>query len=569
MRELLVTRVRVVAVLLVLVALVLVFRLYIVQIVRGEEYSERADRQYVRPQEGLFDRGSIFFEDKNGERISAATVRSGFALTVNPNHITDAEAVYTALASVIDIDKAEFIEHATKKDDPYEVIAHRLTQEKADQIAEMELGGVSLYKEQWRYYPGNALASQVLGFIGYKGDEIAGRYGIERQYEGVLARNQDSAYVNFFAEVFSNIADILSFDDRESAGDIVLTIDPSVQVFLEQQLSEIEEEWHAKTVGGIVINPSTGEIYAMGVNPTFDLNNFSSVEDIHIFSNPLVESVYEMGSIIKPLTMSVGLDTNSVTANTTYNDQGSITMDTYTIWNYDKRGRGVVPMQEVLNQSLNTGAAFVVSQTGNKTFATYMRRFGLGEKTGIDLPGEVHGLLDNLNSPRNIEYATASFGQGIAMTPIETVRALSALGNGGTLITPYVVKEIDYDVLPTEKSTHVQGRRVLKEETSEEITRMLVQVFDKALLGGEVKFDHYSVGAKTGTAQIPGPNGGYYDDRFLHSFFGYFPAYDPRFLVFLYVEEPVGARYASQTLTYPFIDIVKFLISYYEVPPDR
>ena len=282
-----------------------------------------------------------------------------------------------------------------------------------------------------------------------------------------------------------------------------------------------------------------------------------------------------MGSIVKPLTMAAGLDSGTVSAHTTYEDRGTITLSGYTLSNYDGKARGVVSMQEVLNQSLNTGAAFVAQKTGNARFARYLTHFGLGERTGIDLPGEVEGFLENLKSPRDLEYATAAFGQGIAMTPIATARALAALGNGGTLVTPHVVRDIDYDlvlgerVVPAAKTVHTEGRRVIATSTSEEITRMLVAVVDNALLGGTVKLDRYSIAAKTGTAQIPDPSGGYYDDRYLHSFFGYFPAYEPRFLIFLYLEEPQNVRFASETLTLPFMDLTKFLISYYEVPPDR
>jgi len=544
-------------------ACVLVFRLYVLQIVRGSDYSERADRQYVRPQEGLFDRGSVFFEDKNGKQVSAATIQSGFALVINPSRLEDSEHTYSKLNDIVAIDRDDFFTRAAKENDPYEVIAHRLTREEADAVELLELTGVSLYKEQWRYYPGGELAARLLGFVGYKGDELAGRYGIEREYDDVLVRDEDTAYVNFFAEVFSNVRGLLSDAGERSAGDIVLTIEPSVQVFLEQVLTDVRTTWSGKQVGGIIINPQDGSIYAMAVQPSFDLNDFSSVSDPHTYSNPVVENIFEMGSIIKPLTMAAGLDSGVVTAGTTYEDKGSITLSGYTISNYDGKARGVVPMQEVLNQSLNTGAAFVADKTGNKRFAEYMRRFGLGEKTGIDLPGEVEGFLANLKSPRDLEYATASFGQGIAMTPIATTRALAALGNGGVLITPHVVQYIDYDVAPAEKITHTTGRRVIATSTSEEITRMLVRVVDEALLGGTVKLDGYSIAAKTGTAQIAAPNGGYYDDRFLHSFFGYFPAYDAEFLIFLYTLEPKGVRYASQTLTMPFIDTVQYLLNYY------
>ena len=228
-------------------------------------------------------------------------------------------------------------------------------------------------------------------------------------------------------------------------------------------------------------------------------------------------------------------------------------------------------MQEVLSQSLNTGVVYVMQKLGRERFAEYMRNYDLSEETGIDLPGEVAGLAGNLSSKRDIEHATASFGQGIAMTPIATVRALASLSNGGKLVTPHVVKKINYDLgYSREIIPAREDEKILKDETSGEITRMLVEVVDKALLGGTVKMDRYSIAAKTGTAEIANPaGGGYYEDRSLHSFFGYFPAYDPKFIVFFYSVNPKGVKYASQTLTEPFMDITKFLINYYEIPPDR
>ena len=571
MRDGFVTRVRVLSLLLGIALIVIIGRLYLVQVVRGEEYSEKADRQYVQPQEGVFERGSIYFTDKNGQRVAAATLRSGFTLALSPSLVEDEEETYNAIHPIVEIDKELFMARAAKKDDPYEVVGHQLTQEQADAILGLELPGVQLHKEQWRYYPGDEIAAQTLGFVAFKEDDLSGRYGLERYYNNVLGRDKDSAFINFFAEVFSNVTDFLNDDTQNGEGDLVLTIEPSVQGALENALADIKEEWSSKDVGGVIINPKTGAVYALGVHPSFDLNDFSEVTDTGIFGNPVVESVFEMGSIIKPLTMAAGLDTGAVSRNTTYYDKGYTDLDggNARISNYDGKGRGEVNMVRVLGESLNTGVAFVVSKMGNGVFADYLKEYGLGTETGIDLPGEVHGLLDNLDSPRDVEYATASFGQGIALTPIATTRALATLGNGGRLITPYVVDEIDYELRPPKDIFYDQGKQVIKPETSEEITRILVEVVDEYLLGGTVKLDNYTIAAKTGTAQISSPQGGYYDDRFFHSFFGYFPAYDPEFLIFLYTNEPVGARYASQTLTHPFMDLTKFLISYYEIPPDR
>ena len=460
---------------------------------------------------------------------------------------------------------------AGKKEDPYEVIAEHVEPEVAQKISDLNMLGLSIYKDRWRFYPGGTLGAQTIGFVAFdKRDALTGVYGIERYYNDILARDESDVYVNFFAEVFANLNKTIFKRSLQRSGDIVTSIEPSVQLFLENELSKIQEKWNSKLTGGVIINPQNGEIYAMGVYPTFDLNNFQTEENVSIYANPSIENVYEMGSIIKPLTISAGLDSGAITATTTYYDKGFVELDGYTISNFDGKGRGLVNMQQVLSQSLNTGASFVVTQMGNDVFANYMERFGIGVETGIDLPNESAGLVSNLDSPRDIEYATASFGQGIAMTPIATIRAMSVIANGGVLITPHVATKIKYRSGLSKSVSFNDGQRVLKESTSEEITRMLVKVVDEALLDGTVKFDNYSVAAKTGTAQIAHvEERGYYDDRFFHSFFGYFPAYDPQFLIFLYTVEPKEVRYASQTLTHPFIDMVQFLINYYEVPPDR
>lgn len=573
MRSIFVLRLRLLSGVLLLAVLLIVSRLYFVQVVQGDEFSDRADRQYVRPQEGIFERGTIFFETKDGNRIQAATLKSGFTLTINPTVIDDPEAVYEKLATVVALDHDEFLARATKHDDPYEVVGHELTREDADALVALDIPGVQLYKEQWRYYPGGNLAAQTIGFVAYEGEGLKGRYGLERYYEDVLKREVDSTYVNFFAEIFSNVGDILINTGR-GQGDIVSTIEPTVQGMLEREIREVTTAWNSHSSGGIIINPKTGTIYAMAIDPSLDLNYFGEIDDPSRFNNPLVENVFEMGSIIKPITMASGIDAGAVGPNTTYTDRGVLVLDNGNarISNFDGRGRGVVDMRRVLGESLNTGAAFVVSQMGNKQFANYVHKFGLGEETGIDLPGEVRGFLDNLESPRDVEYATASFGQGVAFTPIATVRALAALGNGGYLITPHLVNRIEHDIGTSKKIFYnpEEGERVISPQTSEEITRMLVHVVDEYLRGGTVKLDHYSIAAKTGTAQIADRvNGGYYDDRYFHSFFGYFPAYDPEFLVFLYTDQPVGVRYASETLTTPFMELAKFLLAYYETPPDR
>src|SRR3989338_1861629 len=553
------------------VAVVLLGRLYFVQLVHGEMYLDLADRRHVS-KSSLFDRGSIYFETKEAETVSAASVANGFLLFINPSKISDPGNVFSRLQKLLpELNKEQFMSSASREGDIYEEIFHKIISETALAIEDLAIEGVGVAKERWRYYPGERLASNVLGIVAFNGDSLGGRYGVESYYDDLLSRDSGIAYMSFVKDLFSGIQ-TASKGELGNKGDITLTIEPSVQSYLEGILSEVSDKYKSEQTEAIVMDPFTGEILAMAVTPTFNPNNLDTESSSAIFSNPIVESVYEMGSIFKPITMAIGLDTKAVRADTKYDDKGALTIDGRTISNFDGRARGVVSMQEVLNQSLNTGAVYVAEAVGKKNYNEYLLKFGLAEETGVDLPGEAQGLLQNaLNSNRKIEMANAAYGQGIAFSPIAIVRALSALGNGGTLPDPHVVKEIKFENgLKSKMETKDTGQKGIKKETSEEVTRMLVRVVDEALAHGTIKMERYSVAAKTGTAQIAKPSGGgYYDDRYLHSFFGYFPAFNPRFIVFLYTVYPKGVSYASETLTTPFAEMTQYLINYYEITPDR
>ncbi len=562
-----------------LFALILISKLYYIQILHGDEYTSEAEAQYSRQTATSFERGTIFFETKNRGTIGVATVKEGYSLIMNPKvlraEVKDISSSFDALTQYVKLDKASFMEKSAKQNDQYEELDKRLDRIAGIAIGELNIPGIEVHKDAWRVYPGGSLASHTIGLVGYNDkNEIAGRYGLERFYEKTLRRTSGASNINFFAELFSNIKghDGGTFSAQNKEGDIVATIDPTVESELEKVLSRTRSLWKSDSIGGIIMNPATGEIYAMSSLPDFDPNNLKDIKDPVVFSNKLVESVYEMGSIIKPLTMAVGLDSKVITSESTYDDAGFLLLNTKRISNFDGKARGVIQMQEILSQSLNVGAATIALKVGNENFSRYFLSFGFGDITGIDQPNEQKGRVTNLKSGREIEQATASYGQGISMSPMTTIRALSVIANGGMLIRPHIVKEIRYTDGSIEKLTPNPGVRVVQKSTSDEVTRMLVQVVDKAIAKAhpEIHMDRYSIAAKTGTAQIADPvNGGYYTDRYLHSFFGYFPAYSPKYIVFLYQVYPKGAEYASQTLTDPFTELAKFMINYYEVPPDR
>ena len=315
------------------------------------------------------------------------------------------------------------------------------------------------------------------------------------------------------------------------------------------------------------MDPSTGAIVALASYPFYNENDLQNV-DPTLFGNPLVEHVYEFGSIMKPITMTSALDAGVITPETTYTDTGCITVDTKSICNWDSKARGVIPMQQIIVQSLNVGASWIATRLGQDTFREYFTRL-FGQKTGIDLPNEGHALLGNLSKPQQVGYDTAAFGQGIAITPIQMIRALGAIANGGMMVQPHLVSAVRLDSGIVRKLDWSKKTPVFSATAARETTQMMTALVDQKLEGGKAMIPTMSVAAKTGTAQLIDGHGGYFSDHFFHSFVGFFPSYNPRFIILLYTNDPQHVEYASETLDTTFLGLVHFLIDYYQIPPDR
>ncbi len=569
MRHVFRSRLRILVCVILAFAALLIVRLYFLQIVNGEEYSLRAEHQYINTSQQLYDRGTIYFTRKDGTLISAATLATGFLVAINPEKVIDAEAAYTALSAVIDIDREDFIMRANKEGDPYEEIADQVSELDGKTIDALDIPGVTVIRERWRAYPAVRKAAQSIGFVAYDNeDQIVGRYGLERYYQGTLSREGEGLFGNFFAELFADIGSVVADARDAKKGDVVTSIEPMVIEKLDEVLKDVHERYNSRETGGIIMNPKTGEILALDAFPSFDPNDFQG-EDVGVFGNPLIESRYEFGSIMKALTMGIGIDTGVVTPDTTYNDTGCITANTKKICNFDLKARGVVAVQEVLSQSLNVGASWIAGRAGHDHMRSYFKELGMDTETGVDLPGEIKGTLGNLDVDRDINFFTASYGQGVAQTPIEMIRALGALANDGAIVTPHLATAIRLDSGVTRKLSWGEPDQVFTPATAATVSGMLTKVVDTTLLDGRARTPEMSVAAKTGTAQMASPEGGYYTDRYFHSFFGYFPAYDPEFIILLYTREPQGVQYASETLTSSFLELVHFLTNYYDVPPDR
>lgn len=549
---------------------VLIANLFHIQIRTGEQLRTQADGQYVVSTFNAFERGNIYFRDKNDDKVLVAGQKKGYKISINPSKIkdTDKELIFESINKFFPLDKDSFMKHISNKKRTYVEVANKLSKEDGEAIKKILGRKIALHTEKWRIYPLKNTASHILGFLGYdKDDNFDGRYGLEKYYQENLKRENSELYTNFFARTLHGVQDILN-PETKVEGDIIGSIDPQLQIFLEKNIESIQEKWSPQTTGGIIMDAKNGEIKAMVSLPNYDNNNFRK-ESLSVFKNPLVSNVYEFGSVMKPLVVAMGINEGVITAKTKYYDKGYVEIGKYTVSNYDKRGRGLVNIQDVLNQSLNTGMVFISKKINKKSFRDYFEKYGFKEKSGIDLPDDVTGLTSNLKSNRDIEFANMSFGQGIAISPIAFVKGVSALANHGKTLTPHIIKEIKYTNGFSKKIDYSdKGEQVIKPETAGEISRMLVTVFDN-YRKGKVKIPHYSVATKTGTAQIANPKGGYYNDRNLHSFFGYFPAYDPQFIVFLYTINPKKVKYSSQTLLDPFRTITKYMINYYNIPPDR
>jgi cell division protein FtsI (penicillin-binding protein 3)/stage V sporulation protein D (sporulation-specific penicillin-binding protein) len=550
---------------------IIIGKAFYVQAIKHNYYVALGDKQYVSTTPISFDRGSIYFSKYKGSLVPGAELTTKYRIALDPTQITDPLALYTKISPIVQLDKESFLEKASKKNDPYEEVTKNISADTVALLKSKYPKGLLYVKDNKRSYPQNDVGSKVIGFVGSNGIKIKGQYGIEKYYDDVLTRNSNEQSINFFAELFADIQKTIVSNADQQEGDIVLTIDAEAERVLHTTLVETKETWKSDVIGGIIMDPQTGAIIAMYALPSYDPNNFGDVRDSSVFINQNVSGVYEMGSIIKPITMASAIDSGAVNENkTVYNDTGFRDLNGYKVRNFDGKPRGQnTSMQTILDKSLNVGIVFLVEQLGAKRFQSYFKKFGIGTETGIDIPGEASGLTKNLDSNVFVDSATAGFGQGIAVTPIQTIRALAVLGNGGKLVTPHVVDSIIYQNGERKKIIEDGEDQVLQASTSERISRMLVHVVDTALKNGTYKMDHYTIAAKTGTAQMVKPGGGYYDDRYLHSFFGYFPAYEPRYIIFLFHTYPKGAEYASATLTDPFFKLVKFLISYYEVPPDR
>jgi cell division protein FtsI/penicillin-binding protein 2 len=446
----------------------------------------------------------------------------------------------------------------------------------AGEAETIKIPGIGYTMVTYRFYPEGNIGSHLVGFTSYATEEEQGEYGLEGFFNEELSGIYGSLKVERGAE-----RDIIIVNDREykkpvNGSDLVLTINKTVQFHICQKLNEAVERHGADGGSVIVMDPKTGAVIAMCSAPDFDPNNYEKVDDINVFNNMAVFNQYEPGSVFKGITMAAALDQETVTPETTYIDEGQVMIKGWPkpIKNSDYDtfgGHGEVNMTAVLENSLNTGVIFAMEKIGAKTFADYVKNFGFGEKTGIELAGESLGDIRNLtaNKTKEIDAAVASFGQGISVTPLQLVSAYAAFANNGVLMKPYIVKEIIH-ADGTKDITQPQAiRRVISEKTATLLGGMLVNVVENGH-GQKAGVPGYYVAGKTGTAQIPRKDGlGYETGANIGSFAGFAPAEDPKFAMLVRIDRPRDVAWAESSAAPLFGEIADFLLQYYQVPKDR
>ncbi len=527
-------------------ASLLLFHFYQIQIIKGSYYLARAETQFAAG--GFFDaqRGTIYGVDKNGNPIPLAINKDYPLIFAVPKEIADVQEAANQLAPLVNQSVGQLEKILSKPNDSYELLERRADPGVVQQIEDFNLKGIYSTYESGRFYPFASLASQVLGFVGYDSQSVgeSGRYGVEKFYNSSLSGESGGLNGN----------KVVSPQPGEN---LTLTIDPNIDNEAEMVLQNLVNQYKA-TGGEVIINdPQSGKILAMGGIPNFNPNNYSS-SDIRNFLNPTISQIYEPGSIFKPITMAIGINNGKITPNTTYVDTDSLVLDGHTIKNWDLKAHGKVNMTVVIEKSLNTGAAFAEKQTGNQLFKQGVLDFGFNKITGIDLPGEIAGDIRQLkDGAPQIAYATASFGQGVAVTPIEMVAAMSAIANGGKLMRPYVNAALQPEVIG----------QPISADTASQVTQMMVAAIDTAQVAD---LSGYSLAGKTGTAQIPDHiHGGYYSDKYIDTYIGFGPASNPKFLIFIKLDDPFGNPFAAETVVPAFKDLAQFMINYYNIPPDR
>ncbi|MDP1884099.1 MAG: penicillin-binding protein 2 [Candidatus Moranbacteria bacterium] len=547
--------------------LVLLLRFYDLQILQYAQYRALAEGQHSFFKNLVPKRGEIFMKDRAGLYPAAVNRETKMAYAV-PKEIESASQAASTLAPVLQMDAEDLRMRFENKDDMYEALKHRLSEEEIGKIKDLGLKGIRLADENYRYYPSSELASNVLGFVGWKDHALGGRYGLEAYFDDQLRGTEGSLFHERDASGGWIGGGQKEISHAKNGDTLVLTLDHIAQYQAEKILKSATERYGADGGQIVVMEPESGRILTLASYPTFNPNDYAKTEDLNSFRNPAVNDAYESGSVFKPITIAAGLDSGKILPDTTYVDTGSVKEAGYNIRNSDLKSNGKQTMVQVLEKSLNTGVIYVEKLLGNKNFADYVERFGFGERTGIELVGEARGNINNLkNLKSNIQFFTASFGQGITVTPIQLAAAYSAIANGGTLMKPQIVDSIIHADGGEEILQPQEVRRVISPQAAMQTAGILRSVVVNGH-GKRADVPGYLVGGKTGTAQLVDPETGKYaEGKSTGSFAGFAPVNDPKFVIVVKLDNPKNVEWAESSAAPAFGELMKFLLEYYGVEP--
>lgn len=551
------------------VVLILVGRLFYWQVIRHQELREVGERWQLvdLPIPAL--RGTIM--DRNG--FTLALDEYEFEIFATPKDILDSEGLAAELAPVLHVDQHKLAELLSQRNEPSVSLVWDAPWGMAREVEDIKdswsAAALGISAARKRVYPEKDVACHLLGFVAYDHEvDYAAYYGVEEYYTEELRGTKGH---------WGGTGDTLNLQLSLGAAevelpqdglDLILTVDRTIQYFAEDELRRVIEEYGAERGTIIVMDPQSGAILAMASYPCFDPNpSLGKVIPKELFINPAISEAYEPGSVFKVVTMAAALDSGTVGRHSTYYDEGQIFVGGQIILNWDRRAYGVTNMTDLLGHSLNVGAATLSTNMGSETFYDYVDRFGFGQVTGIDLPYESTGILraPGQGNWREGDLGTNSFGQGIAVTPIQMITAVAAVANEGVAPRPYVVQRVEREGQIIQEFPPQPGRSVISPSVARELTEMLVE----SLRGKDnLSIPGYTIAGKTGTAQIP-VTGGYHPEDTIACFVGYAPAYDPQFIILVKLDRPRESPWGSVVAVPAFRRLSAKLFIYLRIPPDE
>ncbi len=539
-------RIKLVLIIFILLLIIIILRVFYVQVFEYDKLSSLASDLWSRNLPIEAARGRIL--DRNG--VVLADNETTTSLVLIPNQITDKETATEKLAEILGVTYDEMKEHVYKETSIERVHpeGRRLSYEIADKIEALNLEGVYLVKEAKRTYPYGSLLAHVLGYVGIDNQGLS---GLELQYDDYLTGKAGA--IKYFSDAKGNQLELNDvYIEPQNGMDLQLTIDINIQQSLERELDNVVSMFNPDMALAVVMDPNNGEILAMSSRPTFDPNNYQDYSQEVLSRNLPIWATYEPGSTQKIITMAASVEEKVMDIfEDHFYDSGSVDVDSAHIKCWKAGGHGDQTFLQVLQNSCNPGFVKLGQLLGKEKLFSYLDLFGFGSKTGIDLNGEGEGIIFPLSRVGNVELATTAFGQGISVTPIQQITAISAVLNGGSLYTPYVLKNIlepeTGNVLYQNNAKFV--RKTISEETSEIMRYALESVV--ALGGGKAAYiDGYRIGGKTGTAQKV-ENGAYLVNNYIMSFVGIVPSNDPEAVLYIAIDNPKNTALLSSYTTTP------------------